>query len=337
MQDLVSIVMPVYNVEDFLDRSVGSVVNQTYKNLEIILVDDGSVDASPAMCDEWARKDSRIKVFHKENAGPGTARNTGIDNATGKYIFFLDSDDSVDETLVEKCVNSARENNSQVVLFSRNNIYDDGKVVHKKVNVPAYTFDNNGIVNQLLPSLFSYKMGFGVSPWSKMYDLEIIKSLGVRFMSERETTSEDAYFALEFYPRLEAASVVPECLYNYYIRDNSFSRAYKPGRQARNNEFLNLCVSYVNAKGLPQVLITNITNRYHTLTLSTLSQIAKSDISAKEKKRAIKEIFTDSVLRNTLSKDALSLSSSVNRLFWQLLKFKCYYLCYLLLLYKSGR
>lgn len=337
MQALVSIVMPVYNVEKYLDRSLRSVVNQTYKNLEIILVDDGSKDASPAMCDEWAEKDSRIKVFHKENAGPGTARNTGIDNATGKYIFFLDSDDSVDATLVEKCVACAQKDNSQVVLFSRNNIYDDGTVVHKQVKVPSLLFDNKGIVNELLPGLFSYKMGFGVSPWSKMYCLDTIKRLGIRFMSERETTSEDAFFALEFYPELSAASVIPQCLYNYYIRDNSFSRAYKPGRQGRNDEFLNLCMSYVKEKKLPQVLIASITNRYHTLTLSTLTQIAKSDISKKEKKRAIYEIFKGEVLRNTLKKDVLTLTSRTNKIFWQLAKFKCYFLCYLILLKKAGR
>lgn len=337
MQALVSIVLPVFNVEKYLDRALESVVNQTYNNLEIILVDDGSSDASPRMCDEWANRDNRIKVFHKKNEGPGTARNTGIDNASGKYIFFLDSDDCVDVTLVEKCVSSAQKNNSEVVLFSRNNIYDDGTVVKKKINVPSFVFDNEGIINELLPGLFSYKMGFGVSPWSKMYNLDTIKRLGIRFMSERQTTSEDAYFALELYPKLNAASVIDECLYNYYIRDNSFSRAYKPGRQARNDEFLKLCVSYVNNNNLPQVLIANITNRYHTLTLSTLMQIVKSDVNKKEKKRATKEIFKNDILRNTLSSEVLSLSSRTNKVFWRLLKLKCYFLCYLLLTKKAGK
>ena len=98
----VSIVVPVYNVEKYLDRCIESIVNQTYKNLEIILVDDGSTDSCPQMCDEWGLKDSRIKVVHKENAGLGMARNTGIDNALGEYIFFFGSDDYVDVTTVEK-------------------------------------------------------------------------------------------------------------------------------------------------------------------------------------------------------------------------------------------
>ena len=97
---LVTVVIPVYNVEAYLDRCVQSVVNQTYKNLEIILIDDGSPDNCPAMCDAWAQKDKRIKVVHKENAGLGYARNTGIEHATGEYICFFDSDDYVAPTLV---------------------------------------------------------------------------------------------------------------------------------------------------------------------------------------------------------------------------------------------
>ena len=92
---LVTIVVPIYNVEKYLTRCVDSIINQTYQNLEIILVDDGSPDNCPRICDEYAKKDHRIKVIHKINAGLGMARNTGIENATGKYICFFDSDDYI--------------------------------------------------------------------------------------------------------------------------------------------------------------------------------------------------------------------------------------------------
>ena len=91
--DTVSIIIPVYNVKDYLDRCLRSAVGQTYKQIEIILVDDGSNDGSAQMCELWAIVDGRIKVIHKENEGLGHARNTGLENATGKYICFLDSDD----------------------------------------------------------------------------------------------------------------------------------------------------------------------------------------------------------------------------------------------------
>ena len=92
-KDLISIIIPIYKVEKFLDRCVESVVNQTYSNLEIILVDDGSPDNCPYMCDEWAEKDSRIKVIHKLNGGLSDARNEGLKSSTGKYVGFVDSDD----------------------------------------------------------------------------------------------------------------------------------------------------------------------------------------------------------------------------------------------------
>ena len=93
MCDLISVIVPVYKAEKYLDKCVQSIVNQTYKNLEIILVDDGSPDNCPAVCDEYASKDSRVRVVHKKNAGPSAARNTGLDAATGGYIWFVDGDD----------------------------------------------------------------------------------------------------------------------------------------------------------------------------------------------------------------------------------------------------
>ena len=101
-KDVIAVVLPIYNVEKYLDRCLDRIVNQTYKNLEIILVDDGATDNCPSMCDEWAKKDSRIKVIHKKNAGLGMARNTGIENATGEYICFFDSDDYVDKNMYKK-------------------------------------------------------------------------------------------------------------------------------------------------------------------------------------------------------------------------------------------
>ena len=95
MDDLISVIVPVYNVEEYLDRCIESIVNQTYKNLEILLIDDGSTDNSYNICDKWAKKDNRIKVVHKENGGVSSARNVGLDVATGDYIGFVDSDDYI--------------------------------------------------------------------------------------------------------------------------------------------------------------------------------------------------------------------------------------------------
>lgn len=119
MNPLVSVIIPVYKVEKYLDRCVESVINQTYKNLEIILVDDGSPDHCPEICDTWAQKDSRIKVIHKENGGLSDARNVALECAKGNYVFFVDSDDFITVNAVEILVNGVIEDKSEVVISTR--------------------------------------------------------------------------------------------------------------------------------------------------------------------------------------------------------------------------
>ena len=114
---LVSIVVPIYKVEPYLEKCVESIRNQTYKNLEIILVDDGSPDKCGAMCDEYAEADPRIRVIHKQNGGLSDARNAGVERASGEYLLFVDSDDYIDRELVEKAVMTAQESRCDIVLF----------------------------------------------------------------------------------------------------------------------------------------------------------------------------------------------------------------------------
>lgn len=125
MNPLVSIIVPVYNVEEFLKECVDSIVSQSYSNLEIILVDDGSTDKSGAMCDEFAAADSRIKVIHKKNGGLSAARNSGTDIATGDYYYYIDSDDYILKETVEELVNKALETDADIVFFDAFCFYED--------------------------------------------------------------------------------------------------------------------------------------------------------------------------------------------------------------------
>lgn len=129
MDELLSIVVPVYNVERYLDNTITHIINQTYKNLEIILVDDGSKDSSGKICDKYAESDSRIKVIHKENGGSSTARNKGIEAATGKYIGFLDADDTADETMYESLYKVACEKNAVLVQCMSRDFDEDGNML----------------------------------------------------------------------------------------------------------------------------------------------------------------------------------------------------------------
>lgn len=132
--DLISVVLPIYKVEKFLDECINSVVNQTYTNLEIILVDDGSPDNCPAICDEWAEKDKRIRVIHKKNGGLSSARNAAIDIAKGKYITFIDSDDYVTEVFVEQLYTIIKESGAGTACCR----YTDKKEVLNHSLIPGY-------------------------------------------------------------------------------------------------------------------------------------------------------------------------------------------------------
>ncbi|MBR2428227.1 MAG: glycosyltransferase family 2 protein, partial [Lentisphaeria bacterium] len=135
MDERISVVIPVYNTGKFLDRCLESVVNQTYCSLEILLIDDGSTDESGALCDAWAKRDSRIRVIHKQNAGLGMARNTGIDNAKGKYICFFDSDDFVDTGILAAAVETAEREHADITVFGLASADKTGNV--KRENIPA--------------------------------------------------------------------------------------------------------------------------------------------------------------------------------------------------------
>ena len=324
---LVSIIIPIFNVEKYLDRCIESVVNQTYKNLEIILVDDGSTDSCPQMCDEWSLKDSRIKVVHKENAGLGMARNTGIDNASGEYIFFFDSDDYVDVTTVERCVKSAVENDSEVVAYGRNDVYDDGRIVPRGIKTEKTLFSDSEICNIVLPAMFTYELGFGVSSWGKMYKLELFNRFNKRFVSEKQIISEDAYFAIDLYTDVNRVSIVCENLYFYCKRGNSLSQIYNPERQSKNDAFYLKAVDLAKNRGLSKRVIDSIAARYQMYTFSAIKQVIAAELDKSEKKKEIRKIFKRKVLRSTLTKDIIAKHNKKLRLFYFLLKSRLYWLC----------
>ncbi|WP_338587255.1 glycosyltransferase [Clostridium baratii] len=143
MSKLVSVIVPVYNVEKYLDKCINSIINQTYRNLEIILIDDGSTDNSGKKCDYWAGKDRRIKVIHKENGGLSDARNIGIANAEGEYISFIDSDDFIDLDMIEYLLNILIKNNCQISICDFRKIYENTSkeysIKYKKEKISVYS------------------------------------------------------------------------------------------------------------------------------------------------------------------------------------------------------
>lgn len=171
VEPLVSVIVPVYNVEKYLDRCMESIVGQTYKNLEIILVDDGSTDNSGKMCDEWGKKDKRVRVFHKENGGLSDARNYGLDRMKGEYVCFVDSDDDVASDYVGYLLSLVRKYNSKMSTAQYAVIGQSGKVV-KPASFEERLLNEGDALESLLAERY-----FTVSANAKLYAAELCQKI----------------------------------------------------------------------------------------------------------------------------------------------------------------
>lgn len=169
----VSIIVPVYNVEKYIDECVLSIINQTYKNLEIFLINDGSTDKSGDICDRYANTDSRIHVIHKENGGQSSARNTALNQITGEYLYFCDSDDYIELDTIERYVDIISNTNVDIVVGS--NVFFQSNTKNKKrvkLNEKLYIFDSI----EALENMLSIK-NISVSPWGKLYKANLYKEI----------------------------------------------------------------------------------------------------------------------------------------------------------------
>ena len=235
MKPRVSVILPIYKVEKYLDRCMHSLLNQTLKDIEIIMVDDGSPDNSPTMCDQYAKEDSRVKVIHKQNAGLGFARNSGLEIATGDYIAFVDSDDFVSVTAFEILLKVALEENADYVMCGyksvRNNIcVSEHKDVNQKMvmDVPDCYNVLRGMIGIDPDSEYSYRHNYSV--WHGIYKSTLFTEGGIRFCSERDLISEDLIFHLSLIPLCRKIVIIPDLLYNYCLNDNSLTTTYRKGR-----------------------------------------------------------------------------------------------------------
>ena len=219
MQPLLSIIVPIYNVEQYLDRCIQSILNQTYQNLEIILVDDGATDCSGAIADSYAAKDKRIKVFHKENGGLSDARNYGLEHVTGDYILFIDSDDFIVNIMCERLITVASSNNADIVSCNYY-IYrgDDDISIHTmSVQDDKRTFTGMDMLRYYLLKTEPFDLNV---VWNKIFKLDLFNGVEpVHFPKGR--VQEDNFTIFRLFLNANSIVTVNEPLYYYVQRAGS--------------------------------------------------------------------------------------------------------------------
>lgn len=223
MQDLVSVVVPVYNAQKYLQACVDSIINQTYRNLEIILVDDGSTDQSGMICDEYAGKDKRVKVIHKENGGNGDARNTGYAQATGKWLVMADNDDLLHPQQIEILLNVAKEKNADVVVGNYKPITDEEHPVNTLITDKVYQRAEVLTESHLCDDEFLKKRSMILTtPWSKIWK----KSLYEDVKFPKKSKHDDTWTTWKAYEKANTVVFVDEVLHYWRNNPQSFSRVF---------------------------------------------------------------------------------------------------------------
>lgn len=227
----ISIIVPVYNVEKYLQRCINSLIDQTLKDIEIILVDDESPDNCPRLCDNYAKSNDRIKVVHKRNEGLGYARNSGLDVATGEYVMFVDSDDTIETDSCEQFYNAAKAYDADIVTGNFNNEVSSGK--WKKTEQPEglQILKGNEVYHYMLDMIASApcinaERLYPVSVCITCIKRALIESIGLRFKSERQVASEDTIFKAILLKHTQILVRLPYAFYFYHINDSSLTHTF---------------------------------------------------------------------------------------------------------------
>lgn len=335
--ELITIIIPVYNVEKYINECVDSLISQTYQNIEIILVDDGSKDRSGSICDDYASRDSRIKVIHKENEGLGFARNTGLKVAQGKFVTFIDSDDKADVDLIEKLVNEIHIFNCDTCIGGFKRITEDG-VVNYKEQYEDTVFEKDDVYNKLfarmLGSAPDQHDAVRMSVWNVLYSMDIIRKHNIEFPSERRFISEDIIWDSEYYKYSKRVKVISSTAYNYRITPGSLTQKYKPDMLDK------ICVLYnemCSRLSGDTIKISRLQRQFFVNLRSCIKQEQHS-VSNKcdvDIRNSIKEIVNNHVVHTVSEEYSLVIHQIKQKLFVWMVKYKCVTVLYWL--NKMGR
>lgn len=229
----ISVIMPVYGVEDYVGRAIESVQKQTFKNWEMFCVDDGSKDRSGEICDQYAEKDDRIKVIHKENGGAPSARNVAIEKANGEYLYFMDADDWAEPDMLDNMIRIAEDTGSELVVAGFYiDTYDGDKKFTQELSIPSITYNSQREFRNHAHELFDLNLLY--TPWNKLYSADYIRKHNIRFPY---VFWDDFPFNLMVIKDIEKVSVTDKKYYHFIReREESETARYRDDMYEKREE-----------------------------------------------------------------------------------------------------
>lgn len=317
----ISVIIPVYNVEKYLKQCLDSVLCQTYKNLEILLVDDGSTDNSGSICDDIAKMDSRIKVIHKENGGLSSARNAGLDLAIGDYIAFVDSDDYLDLSTFENCIAKLLETDADVCMFSHFTTDGQYEKAHK-LPLDKEIYQREELKTNIVPLFIGQKNG-NEEPLLGFVCRQIFKRNAIgelRFRSERDYYAEDVVFDLEFYTKANKMCVINKPLYYYRYVETSLSNRYREGLFEKLLRLIAFKQEIIEKHKITDCEERINRSIFRAARGGIINVKRASSLSKKTKKQEIKKIVNNLLVRKSIKK--IKLKGIKEKIFAILLKLR---------------
>lgn len=342
MDELISIIVPVYNVEKYLHRCIESIQNQSYKKLEIILVDDGSQDQSPGICDHFAGQDQRIKVIHKENGGQGLARNAALEIATGSYVAFIDSDDWISPDHIQNLYEGLKHCEADVAIGSYTAVAPDLSRRLCRTSLEEGTYEGQDIRQKLILPLigadekFHSDVQVNASSSMSLYSMKLIAEYGIRYLDVRQVVGEDLFFNLDIYFRAKKIVVVDETGYYYFENQSSTSRKYDSNRFARTLEFKKALEMRAAFFGLEKEAEMRI-ERSFLMKIRVIIRliVTAGNLSRAEKIRGIKNILWNETVHGSLMRYPIDTYIPAIRILAKLMRARKTVLVYCLMTFRE--
>lgn len=325
---VISVVVAIYNIEHLIKRCIDSILEQSYKKIEIILVNDASTDNSLNLCLEYANKDSRIKVIDKKiNEGLSMARNSGLEEATGDYVVFVDGDDFIEHDAYQILNNYLNSGKYDMVIFESNFLNRKGK----KSLMPIVSEQDVYTGNQIMPEIIgtfpndSSDYAIGYTPWGKVYSRRFLKKNNLKFKSEREILYEDLFFALDCFPLASRIGILHKPLYVYCENQDSLTRKYT---SSKFNRLKKMYYYLKNDCNYNSILFTNkqILIRFKRTILSYIRLCVMQAAGKHGNIEDVKKICTDDFTLEVLDKYPYKLLPLKQRIFTRLMLNRRYFL-----------